>query len=61
LNPFDTPKAASHSTFASLGLSQPLITALEGINIRKPTEIQSACVEPIMNGQFRTHRSSEDS
>ena len=49
-NPFDTPKAPSHSTFASLGLSQPLITALGGINIKKPTEIQSACVGPILEG-----------
>jgi len=51
-NPFDTPKAAAHSTFASLGLSQPLINALAGINIQKPTEIQSACVGPIMNGWY---------
>jgi len=50
-NPFDTPKAAAHATFASLGLSQPLINALAGINIQKPTEIQSACVGPIMDGK----------
>jgi ATP-dependent RNA helicase DDX49/DBP8 len=50
-NPFDTPKAPSHTTFASLGLSQPLINALGGINIKKPTEIQSACVGPIMEGE----------
>ncbi|WVR07019.1 hypothetical protein IAU60_004058 [Kwoniella sp. DSM 27419] len=44
------PKPSADTTFASLGLSQPLINALAGINIRKPTEIQSACVGPIMAG-----------
>ncbi|WRT66354.1 ATP-dependent RNA helicase DBP8 [Kwoniella shivajii] len=45
------PKPPSDSTFASLGLSQPLITALASINILKPTEIQSACVGPILSGK----------
>jgi ATP-dependent RNA helicase DDX49/DBP8 len=49
-SPFDHPKAAPISSFASLGLSQPLINALAGISILKPTEIQSACVGPIMEG-----------
>ncbi|WVF71445.1 hypothetical protein IAT40_006249 [Kwoniella sp. CBS 6097] len=49
---FDSsPKPSTGTTFASLGLSQPLINALAGINIRKPTEIQSACVGPIMSGR----------
>ncbi|OCF42896.1 ATP-dependent RNA helicase DBP8 [Kwoniella heveanensis CBS 569] len=49
---FDSnPKPSIETTFASLGLSQPLINALAGINIRKPTEIQSACVGPIMSGR----------
>ncbi len=38
------------TTFVSLGLSLPLISALETINIRKPTEIQAACVGPILEG-----------
>lgn len=53
-NPFDVPKAAAHKTFASLGLSQPLVNALAGINITKPTEIQSACVGAIMDGESST-------
>ena len=50
-NPFDTPKVKD-ATFAGLGLSQPLIRALATINISKPTEIQSACVGPIMDGEL---------
>ena len=50
-DPFDTPKASSSATFASLGLSKPLISALQSINITKPTEIQSACVKPILEGR----------
>lgn len=46
-----TPKkAALKTTFESLGLSVQLIRTLAGISIRKPTEIQSACFEPILNG-----------
>ncbi|OCF60597.1 ATP-dependent RNA helicase DBP8 [Kwoniella mangroviensis CBS 10435] len=45
------PKPSSDTTFASLGLSQPLITALGSINIHKPTEIQAACVGPILSGR----------
>ncbi|TXT13186.1 hypothetical protein VHUM_01587 [Vanrija humicola] len=48
---FDTPRAAEHDTFASLGLSAPIINALAVMNIRKPTEIQSACVPPILAGR----------
>ncbi|WVQ99398.1 hypothetical protein IAU59_006531 [Kwoniella sp. CBS 9459] len=47
----NNPKPLSGTSFASLGISQPLINALAGINIRKPTEIQSACVGPIMSGR----------
>ncbi|WOO85035.1 ATP-dependent RNA helicase DBP8 [Vanrija pseudolonga] len=48
---FDGPRAAEHDTFASLGLSAPIINALAVMNIRKPTEIQSACVPPILAGR----------
>ena len=47
--PFSTQKPSS-STFESLDLSQPLIAALKGISIRDPTEIQSACIPPILQG-----------
>ncbi|KAK8864377.1 ATP-dependent RNA helicase DBP8 [Kwoniella newhampshirensis] len=45
------PKPSPETTFATLGLSQPLINALASINIKKPTEIQSACVAPILSGR----------
>lgn len=38
------------TTFEGLGLSVNLIRTLAGISIRKPTEIQSACFEPILSG-----------
>jgi ATP-dependent RNA helicase DDX49/DBP8 len=45
-------KPVLKSTFESLGLSVQLIRTLAGISIRKPTEIQSACFEPILSGMF---------
>ncbi|OXG24629.1 ATP-dependent RNA helicase DBP8 [Cryptococcus neoformans Tu401-1] len=45
------PKPSADVTFESLGLSRPLVTALASINIKKPTEIQAACVEPILSGR----------
>ncbi|ORX36665.1 P-loop containing nucleoside triphosphate hydrolase protein [Kockovaella imperatae] len=42
---------SKNETFESLGLSRPLITALAGISIRSPTEIQSACVPQILKGR----------
>ncbi|KAJ9120151.1 putative RNA helicase [Naganishia vaughanmartiniae] len=39
------------TTFEGLGLSVNLIRTLAGISIRKPTEIQSACFEPILSGR----------
>lgn len=44
------PKPSADINFESLGLSRPLITALASININKPTEIQAACIEPILSG-----------
>ncbi|KAJ9103919.1 putative RNA helicase [Naganishia friedmannii] len=47
-----TAKApALKTTFEGLGLSVNLIRTLAGISIRKPTEIQSACFEPILSGR----------
>lgn len=45
-------KPSADVTFESLGLSRPLITSLASINIKKPTEIQAACVEPILSGML---------
>lgn len=50
--PGENDKPLPATTFASLGLSPPLISALDTINIRRPTEIQSACVGPIMEGGY---------
>lgn len=51
-SPFsETPKPLAVTTFESLGMSKPLISALASIHIKKPTEIQSACVGAIMSGR----------
>ncbi|ORY34035.1 P-loop containing nucleoside triphosphate hydrolase protein, partial [Naematelia encephala] len=44
-------KPPSETSFTSLGLSQPIISALASISIISPTEIQSACIGPILAGQ----------
>jgi ATP-dependent RNA helicase DDX49/DBP8 len=48
---FAAPRASESATFESLGLSEPIIQALATINIRKPTEIQTACVPAILSGR----------
>jgi ATP-dependent RNA helicase DDX49/DBP8 len=45
------PKIPLKTSFESLGLLPPLISALASISILKPTEIQSACVGPILSGE----------
>ncbi len=45
------PRPTKSVTFSALGLSQPVITALTAINIKEPTEIQAACIGPIMSGE----------
>ncbi|KAL0949776.1 hypothetical protein HGRIS_009815 [Hohenbuehelia grisea] len=44
-----TPKAKA--TFSSLGVSQPLQTALSSMSIKLPTEIQAACLPPLLAGR----------
>jgi len=39
------------TSFSSLGLSQPIISALGTINIKTPTEIQAKCIRPILEGK----------
>lgn len=46
-----TPTTPLKLTFPSLGLSPALISTLRTISILKPTEIQSACIEPILKGR----------
>lgn len=38
-------------TFSSLGISPPLLSALSKMAIRAPTEIQQACIPPLLAGQ----------
>ncbi|EIW70626.1 hypothetical protein TREMEDRAFT_71341 [Tremella mesenterica DSM 1558] len=45
------PVTTTRTSFESLGLSKPLIAALATINIRHPTEIQSACIGPMLAGR----------
>ena len=39
-------------TFSSLGISLPLLSALSEMAIRAPTEIQQACIPPLLAGQW---------
>lgn len=41
------------STFASLGVSKPLQAALSSMSIRTPTEVQVACIPPLLTGEFK--------
>jgi ATP-dependent RNA helicase DDX49/DBP8 len=38
-------------TFSSLGISPPLLSALSKMAIHAPTEIQQACIPPLLAGQ----------
>ena len=46
-NPKRTPKAS----FQSFGISPALLAALSGMSITTPTEIQAACIPPILAGE----------
>ncbi|VDC04098.1 unnamed protein product [Peniophora sp. CBMAI 1063] len=46
-----SPLPPQSITFASLGIAPPLITAMAGMSIRAPTEIQSACIPPLLSGK----------
>ena len=45
-------KAREPSSFAQLGISAPLQAALKAMSIRSPTEVQAACIPPLMSGAF---------
>jgi ATP-dependent RNA helicase DDX49/DBP8 len=47
----EVTKPSPVTTFETLGMSKPLISALASINIKQPTEIQAACVGAIMSGR----------
>ncbi|KAI0959640.1 hypothetical protein AcW1_004416 [Taiwanofungus camphoratus] len=42
---------ARPSTFASLGISSALLSALSKMSIRVPTEIQAICIPPLLQGR----------
>ncbi|KAF8192546.1 P-loop containing nucleoside triphosphate hydrolase protein [Pholiota molesta] len=43
--------ASSQSSFASLGISPQLQGALKSMSIKAPTEVQSACIPPLLAGR----------
>ncbi|KAF8812387.1 DEAD-domain-containing protein [Phlegmacium glaucopus] len=42
---------ANSCTFSSLGISAPLRTALKNMSIKLPTEVQAACIPPLLEGR----------
>lgn len=55
LHPKDTISPAAHvkpiGSFADMGVASPLNAALARISIRAPTEIQAACIPPLLAGR----------
>lgn len=45
-----SPGAGKPVTFSSLGISPPLLAALSKMAIHAPTEIQQACIPPLLAG-----------
>jgi ATP-dependent RNA helicase DDX49/DBP8 len=45
-----SPAAGKLVTFSSLGISPPLLSALSKMAIHAPTEIQQACIPPLLAG-----------
>lgn len=43
---------SSKSSFASLGISPQLQGALKSMSIKAPTEVQSACIPPLLAGKY---------
>ena len=46
-------------TFSSLGLSTPLQAALKSMSIKLPTEVQAACIPPLLEGKIKIRLLSE--
>jgi ATP-dependent RNA helicase DDX49/DBP8 len=49
--PFSGAASGKPVTFSSLGISPPLLSTLSKMAIRAPTEIQQACIPPLLAGQ----------
>ncbi|KAF7352843.1 DEAD-domain-containing protein [Mycena venus] len=45
------PSASAPPTFSGLGISKALQTALTSMSIRTPTEVQAACIPPLLQGR----------
>lgn len=43
-----------HTSFSAMGISSTLLAALAKMSIRMPTEIQIACIPPLLQGEFST-------
>lgn len=41
-----------HQTFAGMGVSSSLVSAMNKMSIHTPTEIQAACISPLLNGTY---------
>jgi superfamily II DNA/RNA helicase len=46
----DDEHIPSNTTFSSLGLDSWLVNALAAMSIKRPTPIQAACINPILDG-----------
>ncbi|KAJ6539286.1 P-loop containing nucleoside triphosphate hydrolase protein [Mycena capillaripes] len=46
-----TTSLPSSTTFSGLGISAPLQSALTSMSIRTPTEVQAACIPPLLQGR----------
>ncbi|KAF5370047.1 hypothetical protein D9758_001105 [Tetrapyrgos nigripes] len=45
------PRRKTPTSFAELGISSPLQSALKMMSIHTPTEVQAACIPPLLNGR----------
>lgn len=52
-NPGSTkpPASPAATSFSSLGISSALLNALSKMAIRTPTEVQAACIPPLLQGE----------
>ena len=46
-------KGKEQITFSSLGISSPLQAALKSMSIKLPTEVQAACIPPLLEGKIK--------
>lgn len=49
--PQEPPAQPAATTFSSLGISPALLSALSSMSIRMPTEVQAACIPPLLQGE----------